>query len=238
VSAGEASWVGRIKARGRSGVRAALAPLVGLLARLRVEPDHVTWLGLAVTVGGGVLFGLGRFVEGAVVALAGSLLDSVDGALARARGGETAWGAFLDSTTDRIADAALFLGVAAHYAWEPMRMLANEDLTMDLQLGPAAVRDALLQHGADQLLTAGAAMLALAGAFLVSYTRARAEGLGIECRVGWFERPERLIVLLGAGLFGSASPVMPWALAVLAVLSFFTAFQRVAYARGRLTTSA
>ena len=76
--------------------------------------------------------------------------------------------------------------------------------------------------------------LALAGAFLVSYARARMEGLGVECKVGWFERPERLVVLLGAALFGAGSIVMPWALAALAVLSFFTAFQRMGYARSRL----
>ena len=78
----------------------------------------------------------------------------------------------------------------------------------------------------------------MVAALLVSYTRARMEGVGVECRAGWFERPERLVVLLGAALFGAASPVMPWALAILVVLSSFTVVQRVAYARSRLSGSA
>ena len=72
------------------------------------------------------------------------------------------------------------------------------------------------------------ALLALIGSFLVSYTRARAEGLGLECRVGWFERPERMVLLIVAGLFG-LGPVMPGALLVLTVLSFMTAAQRVVH---------
>jgi len=70
----------------------------------------------------------------------------------------------------------------------------------------------------------------LLGSFLVSYTRARAEGLGLECKVGWFERPERIVLLIVAGLFG-LSPVMPGALLLLALLSFVTAIQRILHVR-------
>lgn len=238
MSATGVSWVERAKAQARSGVRAALDPVVSLLARAGISPDAVTWTGLVVTCAGGVLFGMGRFVAGALVGLLGCLMDSLDGALARARGGETRWGAFLDSTTDRIADTALFLGVAAYYARQPVTMLEDEDFVTDLLLGLPPVRTQLLDFAITHWLTALAAVAALGGALLVSYTRARAEGLGLECRVGWFERPERLVVLLGAGLFGKASPVMPWALVVLAVLSYFTAFQRVAYVRKQLSSPA
>jgi CDP-diacylglycerol--glycerol-3-phosphate 3-phosphatidyltransferase len=72
------------------------------------------------------------------------------------------------------------------------------------------------------------AVLAIIGSFLVSYTRARAEGLGLECKVGWFERPERTVLLIVAGLFG-VGPVMPGALLLLVLLSFATAAQRVAH---------
>ena len=72
------------------------------------------------------------------------------------------------------------------------------------------------------------AVVALVGSFMVSYTRARAEGLGLECRVGWFERPERMALLVVAGLFGGR-PVMPAALLLLAILSFTTAAQRAAH---------
>ena len=82
-----------LKDGARKFVRAALAPVVGQLARLGVSPDTVTWVGLAVTVGGGVLFGLGHFRLGAVTAIAGSLMDTLDGALARAGRGVTRWGA-------------------------------------------------------------------------------------------------------------------------------------------------
>ncbi len=233
-----ASAIAQAKDGARRLVRSALGPVVGLLDRLGVKPDQVTWVGLLVTIAGGVLMGAGHFRVGALVAIAGSLMDSLDGALARAQNGVTRWGAFLDSTTDRIADAALFLGVAAYYARVPLIMMASDDVTIVLQLGPPGLREQYLMQALESWLNAGAAVVALAGAFLVSYSRARMEGLGTDCRVGWFERPERLCVLLGAALFGAGSPVMPWALVVLAVLSFFTAFQRVAYARSRLQGSA
>lgn len=228
------SGVERIKESVRAATRAALDPVVAVLARLGVGPDHVTWAGLLVTTGGAVLFAAGRFRLGALVAVLGCLMDVLDGALARKKGGATRWGAFLDSTTDRIADCALFLGVAAHYARVPLATLGSEDRLTDLLLGPpvqtALVRDGVLEASFYALL----AVLAMVAAVLVSYTRARMEGLGLECRAGWFERPERLVVLLGAALFGSASRAMPWALAALVVFSFFTVFQRVAYARSRL----
>ncbi len=234
MSADDGSAVDGFKARSRRIVRAALDPVVATLARLGVTPDAVTWTGLAVTLAGAGLFAAGRFRAGALVAVVGCVMDSLDGALARRRGGETRWGAFLDSTTDRIADAALFLGIAAHYAWHPWAVMKSEDRLTDLLLGPPAataiVLDGTLEAGFHVLL----AGLALVAALLVSYTRARMEGLGLECRAGWFERPERLVVLLGAALFGASSPVMPWALAALVVLSFYTVFQRVAYARARL----
>ena len=226
--------IGGLKDGTRVVVRGALAPVIGLLDRMGVHPDQVTWFGLLVTVSGGVLMGMGHFRIGALVATAGSLMDTLDGGLARARNEVTRWGAFLDSTTDRIADAALFLGIAAFYARVPLVMMASEDVTIYLQLGPPDMRERILTHATECWFYAFLAGMALAGAFLVSYTRARMEGLGVECKVGWFERPERLVVLLGAALFGAGSIVMPWALVLLALLSFFTAFQRMAYARSRL----
>jgi CDP-diacylglycerol--glycerol-3-phosphate 3-phosphatidyltransferase len=238
AGASAGSPIARVKDGVRVAARAALAPVVRLLVRLGVKPDHVTWSGLLVTVAGAVLFGQGQFTWGAIVAAVGCLMDGLDGAIARARDGVTKWGAFLDSTTDRVADAALFLGVAAYYAYRPIVMLGDEDFITDLLLGGVMAKGEMLDFATTHWLTAGAAVVALAGAFLVSYTRARAEGLGEECRVGWFERPERLVVLLGAGLFGAESPVMPWALVVLAALSFFTAFQRVLHVRKRLRAPA
>ena len=213
-----------------------LDPLVGALARAGVDPDHVTWTGLLVTGVGAFLFAAGRFREGALVAVVGCAMDMVDG---RWRGARVATRWALDSTTDRIADAALFLGVGVHYARQALSTLKNEDALTDLLLGPP-IQTAIVYDGVlEAIFYAGLAALAMIAALLVSYTRARMEGLGLECRAGWPERPERLVVLLGAALFGSASPVMKWALAILVVLSWFTVFQRVAYAsaasRSRLT---
>jgi len=232
------SGIDRLKSAARRAVRGALDPMVVLLARMGVEPDHVTWAGLAITCAGGACFAVGRFRTGALVALVGCLMDTLDGGLARAKNCVTRWGAFLDSTTDRIADAALFLGVAAHYAQHPLALLRNEDRLADLLLGPPAATALVRDGAAEALFYALLALLAMVCALLVSYTRARMEGVGLECRAGWFERPERLVVLLGAALFGAAAPVMPWALAVLVVLSSFTVVQRVTYARSRLKGSA
>ncbi len=237
MNAGTAA-IDRLKDGGRRVVRGLLDPVVALLARIGVAPDHVTWTGLLVTCAGGGLFAVGRFRAGALVALVGCLMDTLDGGLARAKNGVTRWGAFLDSTTDRIADAALFLGIAAHYAQHPLSLLSDEDRLTDLLLGPPLATALVRDGAAEAMCYALLALLAMVAALIVSYTRARMEGVGVECRAGWFERPERLVVLLGAALFGAASPVMPWALAALVVLSSITVIQRVAYARSRLSGSA
>jgi len=232
------SAIAGIKDGARKAVRGLLDPVVAFLVRLGVQPDHVTWTGLFVTGAGAAFFAAGRFRTGALIAIVGCLMDSLDGGIARARNGVTRWGAFLDSTTDRIADAALFLGIAVHYARHPLTILGDEDRLTDLLLGPPPATALVRDGAAEALFYALLALLAMVSALVVSYARARMEGLGVECRAGWFERPERLVVLLGAALFGAASPVMPWALAVLFVLSSFTVIQRVAYARSRLTRSA
>jgi CDP-diacylglycerol--glycerol-3-phosphate 3-phosphatidyltransferase len=144
----------------------------------------------------------------------------MDGQLARARGTTSRFGAFLDSTLDRFADAALLLGIAGFY-------IAN---LVQLPTDPMRVMNDL-ERGLEPrtwALVALLAILALIGSLMVSYTRARAEGLGVECKVGLFERPERLVLLIIAGLFG-IGPVMPWALLVLTVLSFVTVAQRMSH---------
>lgn len=214
-----------VKADARERVRAALDPVVELLSRAGVHPDWLSLVGLGLTAYAAYLFARGQFTAASLVALAGALFDAVDGAVARRQGRESAFGAFLDSTLDRVSDTLLFLGVAAHYFYQPV--LAGERLVPDFQerlLGSTPV---------DDWLRGMAAVVALAGAYLVSYTRARSEGLGYPCRVGWFERPERLLVLLGAGLFG-AGVIMDFALVVLVGMTWFTAVQRFWYVRRTL----
>ncbi len=144
-----------------------------------------------------------------MILTAGSLLDAVDGALARATGGETAFGSFLDSTLDRAAEAILYMGVAAYY------------------LGGSAPTWPVI-----------AALVALAGSFMVSYTRARAEGIGLTAAIGLAPRPER-IVLIVAGLILAGLGIDVALVAVLwiiGILTVATTAQRIWHV-WRLTTA-
>jgi CDP-diacylglycerol--glycerol-3-phosphate 3-phosphatidyltransferase len=170
-----------------------LLPLCEALARAGVRPNQVTLAGTLICVLGAALVAAGHLVLGGVVWLAGSALDMLDGALARAQSRASPGGAFLDSTLDRVSEGALFVAIAYHFAAQG-----------------AAFEAALT-------------VLALLGAFLVSYTRARAEALGAECKVGIVTRAER-VVLLGLGLcFGLVVP----AIVLLLVLTAITVAQRV-----------
>lgn len=198
----------------------ALDPLVRALHALGLRADHLTALGFVLSLGAALQFATGRFRAGALLAAASGLCDILDGQLARRAGAESRFGAFLDSTLDRVAEAALFVGIAWYYMAQLVDMTVNPDRVM-----------ANLRNGLEPVTFAYIALfalLALVGSFMVSYTRARAEGLGLECKVGWFERPERMVLLIVAGLFG-LGPVIPGALLVLVVFSFATAVQRMAH---------
>lgn len=145
--------------------RQLLHPLVRLLSALKVRPDTLTILGWTLSVGSAVLFGLGYAQLAGVVMLLGGLFDALDGAVARESNRMSAFGAFLDSTLDRLSESAIFVGIIYYYA------------TSDLPLGA---------------LLAGTAMVF---SLLTSYARARAEGLGIECQVGLLERAGRVVIL-------------------------------------------
>ena len=216
----EVGGLSRFKDRLRRGAHAILFPIVAWLGRAGVQPDHLTIAGCVVSAAAALAFFEGGFRLGAGLLCLSGVCDILDGELARARGASSVFGAFLDSTLDRLADALVLAGIAGFYlshllelAHDPSRVLA--ELSRGLEPRTWAILS----------LTA---LLALIGSFLVSYTRARAEGLGVECRVGWFERPERMVLLIVAGLFG-IGPVMSGALLVLTVLSFMTAAQRVAH---------
>lgn len=175
-----------------------LNPVAELLARLGVHPDTLTVVGWVLQVGIAVLFAMGHVCLGGALLLLAGPLDALDGAVARATGGERPFGAFLDSTLDRLSDAALILGLAA------------------LQFRQGAVLEMALF------------LAALVGAFMVSYTRARAESLGICCKVGILTRLERILVIAVLSLF-KATTILAWA---LAVLSAVTVLQRVLHVHG------
>jgi len=162
--------------------------------RMGLTPDAVTIVGLVVVMLAAWQAAIGSFAIAGVILIAGSPLDVLDGALARAMKRRNRFGALLDSTLDRYADGFL-LGSLAYY---------------------------FSVHGQQSELLIS--LLALIGAYAVSYVRARAEGLGIVCKDGWFSRVERTLVLIGALLTG-------WVVAgvlILAIGSHLTALQRIA----------
>jgi CDP-diacylglycerol--glycerol-3-phosphate 3-phosphatidyltransferase len=175
-------------------------PVVRLLARTPLTPDAITWLGFAITLGATALIVTGHFLAAGIVVIVAGSFDMLDGALARLTGRVSGFGAILDSTLDRLSDAALLLGLL----W----VFADHGLTgMTLLVG-----------------------LALPGSLLVSYVRARMEGLGIECKTGLFTRPERVAVLALGLLLSRFDYALTAALVLVAALSYFTAGQRLLYA--------
>ena len=178
-----------------------LTPVGHAVARIGLSPNAITVVGtLGVAAGALVLFPRGEFFWGTMVITAVVLFDMLDGAVARVTGKISTFGAFLDSTMDRVADAAIFAG---------------------LMIG---------LYRADQDVLAGVALYCLVAGVVVSYAKARAEGLGYTCNVGIAERAERLIVaLVAAGLDGLGVPyVLAVALWALAGLSTITVGQRFA----------
>ena len=181
------------------------APVVAGLVRAGVTADAVTWIGTLGAIAGAVLLiATGRLFWGAFTVTVFVLLDMLDGALARARGGGTVFGAVLDSTGDRAADAAIFGGLVWWYAGD-----------------------------GDNRLIVLLALLCLVLGVLTSYVKARAEGVGIRCDGGLVERPERLIlVLVGTGFTGLGIPyAMHVGLWVLLAGSTVTVGQRFAAVR-------
>jgi phosphatidylinositol phosphate synthase len=188
----------------RPALGRVLTPVGRAVARTGVTPNTITVLGtVGVAVGALGFYPRGEFFWGSVVITAFVLFDMLDGALARVTGKITKWGAFLDSTLDRVADAAIFAG---------------------LMIG--------LADGGQRTL-AGVALYCLVAGVLTSYAKARAEGLGYRCDVGIAERAERIIVVLVAvGLDGLGVPfLLAGALWVLAALSTVTVGQRFAVVR-------
>ena len=154
-------------------------------------------LGLGVSIAAAYVFSVGRLRWGAALLAVAGLFDFFDGAVARLAGSDSDYGAFLDSVVDRYSDLAVLLGILVYYE-------QRSDT-------PGAV------------LT----MATLAGTVMVSYTKARAQSIGVRCDIGVIERPERLIALIAGATFHLLTPVM----ALLAVLTNVTALQRIVYTR-------
>jgi CDP-diacylglycerol---glycerol-3-phosphate 3-phosphatidyltransferase len=181
----------------KDAARQLLYPLVRLLSAMRVRPDTLTVLGWALSLGSAVLFGLGYAQLAGVVMLLGGLFDALDGAVARESNRMSAFGAFLDSTLDRLSEAAIFVGIIFFYS--------------------AAARP-------YEALLAGVAMTF---SLLTSYARARAEGLGIECKVGLLERAGRIAILSVFTIVG----LLTVGLYLVAAGALITTAQRILHVR-------
>ncbi|MFI5370189.1 MAG: CDP-alcohol phosphatidyltransferase family protein [Candidatus Eisenbacteria bacterium] len=209
-----------LKERLRSGAHAMLDPLVSALAGVGVRPDHLTVAGTGLSVVASIAFFEGGFRLAALILALAGVCDILDGQLARRQGVPSRFGAFLDSTLDRLSDGVVLAGIAGYY------MAHLLDLVIDPRQAVSEI-----SRGLEPRTWAVVSLTAIAGlilSYMVSYTRARAEGLGLTCRVGWFERPERMLLLIVAALFG-VGPYMPAALLILAILSLVTAIQRVTH---------
>lgn len=200
---------GALKESYTVGARRLATHVMGGLARTRVTPNALTTSGVLLCAAASVLVmfedrnKIFFFWAGALVFVVGSVLDILDGALARLSGKGTAFGAFLDSTTDRISEGFMLGAIALVFA----------------------------RH--HELFAVAAAFAAVAGSFLVSYTRAKAEALGLKGDVGIGSRAERVVVI-AAGLVLAPWGLLPWAIYLLAATAWFTVGQRIFSVRSQL----
>lgn len=187
-------------------LRGMLGPVVGFLDALGVTPTAMTVFGLALSFVGAVFVVRGSMRIAGLILLASGLCDALDGSIARRQGSTSTFGAFIDSTGDRISELLYFGAFIIYFHGEG-------------------------SWGSFMIVML---LVALSGSLLTSYVRARAEGLGLECRVGWLERPERLAALIAGLLLGRI--MLTISLLFIAVLSVVTVIQRIAHVR-RVTSA-
>jgi CDP-diacylglycerol---glycerol-3-phosphate 3-phosphatidyltransferase len=181
-------------------LRRIFGPLTSGLQRLKVTPNQVTIAGTVLNVAAAALVVRGNLIIAGIVFLAAGCCDMLDGALARLAKMTTPFGAFLDSTLDRFSEGVIFAGIAYLLA----------------------VR--------GHSVVVGLVVLAFLGSVMVSYTRARAESLGVDCKVGLMSRPER-VILIALGLFFN---LLPYVVYIMVALTAFTVGQRIWYTHRQL----
>lgn len=170
-----------------------LAPLLVLLNKTGVTPNIITWVGFLLLLPAVFMLAKGKFLTAALIIIFASLFDMLDGALARKTGQKTKFGGFLDSTVDRFSEGVLYLGLLIYYS------------------GINDTNGIILSY------------LTLFFSFLVSYIRARASGLKIDCEIGLFTRPERLIALIIGLLINRVFEIM----ILITAAAFITVIQRM-----------
>ena len=203
------SQLDRVKQEYMQAARTILQRSMEGMARTKLTPDMLTLAGVTLCLGGAVLVGFENrneylfFWVGGILFVVGSVADILDGALARAASKGTVFGAFLDSTFDRLGEAAILTAIGLVFS----------------------------RHGNDIALVA--AFAAVIGSFLVSYTRAKAEALGLRGDVGFGSRVER-VVLISIGLFVGPWGWLQWPIYALAVMAWATVVQRILFVRRQL----
>lgn len=177
------------------GCKWILDRLVRALALARIHPNVLTFIGLLINIAAAILFGHGAFLAAGLVIIAAGIFDMVDGRVARVTNTVSHFGAFFDSVVDRYSDLALYFGLLVYYA--------------------------RINRFFYVVLTA----IVMTGSVMVSYARARAESVIPNCKVGFMERPERIVLVILGALFNRMAPVL-W---VIAVLSNITVIHRIMY---------
>jgi len=181
------------------------------LIESRLTPNAISLTGFALCVVSAVLVLQGWWIAGGIAFIVGSVCDTLDGRYSRMSGKGTPFGAFLDSTLDRLEEGIVLAAVAVRFVKDP-------DLTV---ISTADV-------------AAGVVVLAVLASLMVSYTRARAEALGVECKVGIADRAVRVVVLSAGLVFGDLKAIEP-AVYLLAAMAIITVFQRIFHVRKELT---
>lgn len=181
-----------------SGLRKGFTPFLSALHKIGVTPNSVTVAGTVLNAGVAVLVVFDHLIYAGILILVAGLFDMLDGSLARLTKKVTQFGAFLDSSLDRVSEGVILAGIAYFLA---------------------------IPGGRRGAIDAGLVVLALLGSILVSYTRARAESLGVECKSGIMTRPER-IILVAIGLFFD---VLPYVIYIMLALTMFTVVQRIVH---------
>ncbi|MEA2476212.1 MAG: CDP-diacylglycerol---glycerol-3-phosphate 3-phosphatidyltransferase [Actinomycetota bacterium] len=194
-----------INAKVRAGWDRLMRPVGRALGKSGLSPNMLTLFGVLLHAVIAVWIAQGRFLLAGLVAIVAAFSDAFDGAVAKARGMTSSFGALLDSTTDRISDALIFLPIAWVYGVQPDLASHNHPWVAGLAMGTLVV------------------------SFVVSYVKARAEGLGFDCNVGFAERAERLILIIAALILD----VVPVMLVILCAASIVTFFQRLFYVRSQ-----
>jgi len=180
-----------------------ITPVIDFLIKRRLNPNHFTTIGLVLSIIAAYFFGIGLLRAAGIIMIISGTFDIIDGRVARASNRVTRFGALYDSTLDRYGEVTIFFGLAYYFVNNPW---AVDGINLSL-------------------ITTIAVCVALGGSVMTSYVRARAEGLGLECKVGVMQRPERIVLIAFGAIFHKVTLVI--AIIIVAIFANITALQRL-----------